>query len=72
MFLSGWNRDPQWSVATMAILILLRFIADIRWDINVNQVILIGFSSVRTVNDPNELGLDVSESETLFYDELTT
>jgi hypothetical protein len=56
----------------MAILVLLRFIADIRWDINVNRVILIGFSSVRNANDPNELGLDVPESEALFYDELAT
>ena len=70
MFLGGRNGDPQWSAAAMAILVLLRFIANIRWDINVNRVILIGFSSVRNANDPNELSLDVPESETLFYNEL--
>ena len=72
MFLGGRNGDPQWSAAAMALLILLRIIADIRWDINVNRVVLIGFSSIRNANDPDELGLDVPESETLFYDELAT
>jgi len=54
----------------VTIVIFLRFVTDIRGNIHVNPVALIRFCSVHDTDDPDELGLNVPQSETLFHDKL--
>ena len=74
-FLVGRKGDTQRSVlvATMTVVILLLgFVANVRWNVHVDRVALLGFHPVRDTDDPDELGLDVPQSEALVHDQLAT
>jgi hypothetical protein len=54
------------------IVIFLGFVTEVRWNIHVDQVALVGLCSIHDTDDPDELSLDVPQSEALFHDELPT
>jgi hypothetical protein len=43
---------------------------NVRWNVHVDRLSLIGFGSISNANNPDELGFDVPQSEITFYDEL--
>jgi hypothetical protein len=54
------------------IVIFLGFVAEVRQNIHVNQVALVCLCSIHDTDYPNELSLDVPQSEALFHDKLPT
>ena len=54
------------------IVIFLGFVTEVRWNIHVDQVALVGLCSIYDTDDPDELSLDVPQSEALVHDELPT
>jgi len=44
------------------------FIINVRWDVHVDRLALISFGSIGNANNPDELGFDVPQPETTFYD----
>jgi hypothetical protein len=54
------------------IIIFLGFVTKVRRNVHVNQVALVGLSSIHDTDNPDELSLDVPQSEALFHDKLPT
>jgi hypothetical protein len=52
------------------IVVFLGFVTEVRRNIHVNQIALVGLCSIHDADDPDELSLDVPQSEALFHDKL--
>jgi hypothetical protein len=63
------KRNPKWGTRAV-ITLAFGFIINIRWNVHVDRLALIGFGSISDANKPDEFGFDIPQPKTTFYDKL--